>query len=67
MKQSRDQQACINALNASLAKVSAAHAKMFYRCIKDYAKSGASAEACLMAPNSTLERAEQRLVGQHRA
>jgi hypothetical protein len=60
MKQSRDQQACINALNASLAKVSAAHAKMFYRCIKDYAKSGASAEACLMAPNSTLERAEQR-------
>ena len=60
MKQSRDQQACINALNSSLAKVSAAYAKMFSRCIKDYAKSGASAEACLMVPNSTVERAEQR-------
>lgn len=57
--QTRDQQACINALNRSLAKVSVAHARAFSKCVKGFAKTGASAEACLMAPNSPVERAEQ--------
>jgi hypothetical protein len=58
--QSKDQQRCINALNLSLAKVSAAHAKAFSKCVKNYARTGSSAEACLMAANSPVDRAEQR-------
>jgi len=58
--QTRDQQKCINALNKSLAKVSAARAKAFSKCVRNYARTGSSAEACLMAENSSVEKAEQR-------
>ena len=58
--QTKDQQKCINALNKSLAKVSDAHAKAFSKCVKGYAKTGSSAEACLMAANSSVDKAEQK-------
>jgi hypothetical protein len=58
--QTRDQQRCINALNSSFAKVASAHAKAFSKCAKNYARTGTSAEACLMMSNSSVERAEQR-------
>jgi len=58
--QTRDQQRCINALNQSLAKASAARAKAFSRCVRNYARTGSSAEACLAAEDSSVERAEQR-------
>jgi hypothetical protein len=58
--QTKGQQKCINALNSSLAKVAGAHAKAFSKCVKDFAKTGSSAEACLMAPNSSVEKAEQK-------
>jgi hypothetical protein len=64
MTQTRDQQRCVNALNLSLAKVSAARAKVFSQCVKNYAKSGASAEACLMEPHSSVDRAEQKTIRQ---
>jgi hypothetical protein len=60
LAQTKSQQKCVNALNLGLAKVSAAHAKALLECSKGYAKSGSSAEACLMEPNRTIERAEQR-------
>jgi hypothetical protein len=62
--QTKDQQKCINALNKSLAKVSKAHAKAFSKCVKNYAKTGSSAEACLMAANSSVEKAEQKTIKQ---
>jgi hypothetical protein len=60
----KDQQGCVNALNKSLAKVSAAHAKALSKCVKNYAKTGDSAEACYMAPNSSIDRAEQKTFDQ---
>jgi len=58
--QTRGQQRCINALNSSFAKVASAHAKAFSKCAKNYARTGTSAEACLLMSNSSVERAEQR-------
>jgi hypothetical protein len=60
LTQSRDQQKCINALNMSFAKLSDAHARAFSKCVKNYARTGSSAEACLIAPNSSVDRAEER-------
>jgi len=60
LAQTKNQQRCVNALNLNLSKVSAAHAKAILKCGKGYAKSGSSAEACLMESNRTIERAEQR-------
>jgi hypothetical protein len=65
--QTREQQACINALNMSLAKVSGAYAKAFSKCVKNYSRTGSSAEACLMAENSSVDRAEQRTFKQEMA
>jgi len=64
--QTRDQQACINTMNASLSKVWSAHARAFERCVKIYAKTGASAEACGIAPNSTIARTEERTFRQEK-
>jgi hypothetical protein len=58
--QTKNQQRCIDALNKSLAKVADAHAKAISKCVKNYAKTGSSAEFCLMEPNSSVERAEQK-------
>jgi hypothetical protein len=60
LTQTKGQQRCINALNLSLAKVSTAHAKAFSKCVKNHARTGSSAEVCLMAKNSSVERAVQR-------
>jgi hypothetical protein len=60
MTQTTDQQACINALNVSFARVSGAHARLFARCVKNYARTGASADACLMASNRAVANAERR-------
>ncbi len=60
--QTREQQNCINALNADLAKLAAAHGRAFSRCLRGYARSGASAQACLAAPDPAVERAETKTV-----
>ncbi len=62
LAQTKDQQKCVNALNRSLEKVSVAYAKAILKCSKGYARSGSSAEACLLEPNRRIERAEQRTI-----
>jgi hypothetical protein len=62
LAQTKGQQKCVSALNRDLAVVSAAYAKAILKCGKQYAKSGSSAEACLMEPNRAIERAEQRTI-----
>ena len=58
--QTREQQACINALNRSLLSVWGEHARAFEKCVKNHARTGSSAEACVMSPSSAVERAERR-------
>ena len=60
--QTREQQACLNALNADFAKVAKTRDKSVSRCLKDTAKTGASFQACLAAPDARVDKAQQKTV-----
>jgi len=58
--QSRDQQACITALNANFEKVARVRGRAIAKCIKNQSRKGESASACLALPDPKLDKARQK-------
>ena len=59
-RQTRAQQRCTNALNADFAKVARAQDRAIFKCLKNKARKGESAVACLALPNRGVDRARDR-------